>query len=112
MSQHYKILKFQIIPYFTSVPSNLKDGMVVRVKGFMLDHGRFTIDFHSEHLPKDDYPLHLSIRPNENVIVRNIIKDNQFGNEIRDGGCPIEYNSPFEILILVQKDKCKVAKVI
>lgn len=81
---------------------------MVRVKGFMPAHDRFVVEFLNGPLFEYDKPLHMSIRPDENVIVRNYYKDNKYSDEARGGGCPIKYNSPFEILILVQEDKFKV----
>lgn len=58
--------------------------------------------------PLDEVNLHLSIRPNEGVIVRNHFTRHIWGPEERIGVCPIQYNSPFELLILAEHDKFKV----
>lgn len=85
---------------------------MVRVKGFMPAHDRFVVEFLNGPLFEYDKPLHMSIRPDENAIIRNSFENNQYGDEIRNGGCPIKYNSTFEILISVQEDKFKVNEVI
>lgn len=58
--------------------------------------------------PLDEVNLHLSIRPNESAIIRNHYTGNAWGPEERFGGCPIHYNTPFELLILAESDKFKV----
>lgn len=58
--------------------------------------------------PSDDINLHLSVRPNEQAIVRNHMVHQVWGPEERYGGCPISYGQPFEILILAENDQFKV----
>lgn len=58
--------------------------------------------------PLDDVNLHLSVRPNENDIVRNHHTQHNWGPEERSGACPIQYSSTFELLILAEHDKFKV----
>lgn len=49
--------------------------------------------------PRDDTMLHVSVRPQENCIVRNHMKNHQWGAEERHGGCPIQAHQSFEIMI-------------
>lgn len=49
--------------------------------------------------PRDDTVLHLSIRPQENCIVRNHFSNQVWGNEERYGGMPIKWHESFEISI-------------
>lgn len=49
--------------------------------------------------PRDDTVLHLSIRPQENCVVRNHFKDQIWGQEERHGGFPINWHDSFEISI-------------
>lgn len=58
--------------------------------------------------PSDDINLHLSVRPNENAIVRNHMVHQTFGPEERYGGCPINFGQQFEILILAEVEQFKV----
>lgn len=58
--------------------------------------------------PSDDVNLHMSVRPNENAIVRNGMIRQSWGTEERHGGCPIGYGTQFEILILAETDQFKV----
>lgn len=59
--------------------------------------------------PSDDINLHLSIRPEQNVIVRNHLKNQYWGVEERTGGCPIVRGQYLEMLILAQSNCFKVA---
>lgn len=58
--------------------------------------------------PSDDINLHLSIRPNQNVFVRNHLVRKDWGKEERFGGCPFQYGQRFEILILADMEQFKV----
>lgn len=53
--------------------------------------------------------LHLSIRSQDNAIVRNHYHNKQWGNEERSGQNPIQANEPFEILILAEDISYKIA---
>lgn len=58
--------------------------------------------------PSDDINMHLSVRPNEQAIVRNHMVRQAWGSEERYGGCPIGYGQQFEILILAETEQFKV----
>lgn len=104
---------------------------MIRITGEMLHHDRFVADsnriFHVFNTnnrfcfrfnvdiktgpvlaPSDDINFHLSVRPNENAIVRNHMVHQTFGPEERYGGCPIHFGQPFEILILAEVEQFKV----
>lgn len=53
--------------------------------------------------------LHLSIRPSENVIVRNHWQNKSWGTEERNGDFPILTNETFEIIILAEEIQYKIA---
>lgn len=59
--------------------------------------------------PRDDVPLHVSIRPAEQAIVRNHFQAQNWGTEERHAGCPIHYGVPFEMLILAEISVYKIA---
>jgi hypothetical protein len=59
--------------------------------------------------PQDNVMLHLSIRPIENVVVRNIYYNNEWGSEERNGSCPVGVNAIFEVLILATDTFFKIA---
>lgn len=71
---------------------------------------RFTVDIKTGPIlsPSDDINMHLSIRPDEGVIVRNALITQSWGPEERHGGCPIQYGQRFEILILAETNQFKV----
>lgn len=71
---------------------------------------RFRIDIKTGAViaPSDDINLHLSVRPNNNAIVRNHMVRHEWGSEERLGGCPIPYGHKFEILILAETEQFKV----
>lgn len=61
--------------------------------------------------PKEKIALHLSIRPDEPALVRNDYLHNRrwgWGPEERDGGCPIHYNEPFDLIVLAEETHYKV----
>lgn len=53
--------------------------------------------------------LHLSIRPQENAIIRNTLSNQQYGSEERYGGCPIQANESFEITIVAEAAFYKIS---
>lgn len=53
--------------------------------------------------------LHLSIRPQENAIVRNHLANQQYGSEERYGGNPIQANESFEITIVCEAAFYKIS---
>lgn len=59
--------------------------------------------------PRDDVMLHLSVRPQENVIVRNHMKDQIFGAEERHGGNPIQAHQSFEIAITAEHSQYRIS---
>lgn len=55
-----------------------------------------------------DIMLHISMRPNENVIVRNHYQNGKWASEER-GGSSVRAHETFEILILAEQDAYKIA---
>ena len=53
--------------------------------------------------------FHLSIRPNNRVIVRNHYQYGQWGMEERYGPCQVKQNQTFEITILAEHQHYKIA---
>jgi hypothetical protein len=58
--------------------------------------------------PCDDCMLHISVRPQENAIVRNHFKNQSWGNEERHGGCPIQAHQSFEIGITAEHSMYRI----
>lgn len=53
--------------------------------------------------------FHISIRPNDKVIVRNHYQFGSWGMEERYGPCQVKKNKPFEIVILAEHQHYKIA---
>ncbi|XP_050067316.1 galectin-4-like isoform X2 [Anopheles maculipalpis] len=100
------------LPFLGLIPGGLSPGRMVRIKGIINSHGeRCQIHLQSGAAvnPRDDVPLHISIRPNEHTIVRNSIQNQVVGGEERYGGCPIRYGESFDLLILAETMQYKIA---
>lgn len=90
------------------IPGGLRPGLMIRIIGEMNHYDRFNVDLQTGASLMDDINLHLSVRPQEQAIVRNHRVHNTFGQEERSGGCPIQYGQHFEILILAEMEQFKV----
>lgn len=53
--------------------------------------------------------LHISVRPQENAIVRNHFKSQAWGTEERHGGNPIQAHQSFEIAITAEHSVYRIA---
>lgn len=58
--------------------------------------------------PRDDVALHVSLRPQEHVIVRNHCQNGNWGSEERFGGCPIGANQLFDLVIVAEATQFKI----
>lgn len=59
--------------------------------------------------PRDDVMLHLSIRPQENAIVRNHFKNQVWGAEERHGGSPVQPHQSFEVSIVAEHSQYRIS---
>jgi Galactoside-binding lectin len=59
--------------------------------------------------PRDDVMLHLSVRPQENAIIRNHMKNQVWGNEERHGANTIQAHQSFEIAITAEHSMYRIA---
>lgn len=83
---------------------------VSKLFDIFVNFDRFHVNIQSgPTIQSGDINLHLSIRPNSNVIVRNHFYQNIWGTEERFGGCPIRYNEQFELIILAESTVFKVS---
>lgn len=103
-------VSFPNIPFLGSL-GGLNHGRMIRIAGEALYRDWFRIDIKTGAViaPSDDINLHLSVRPNNNAIVRNHMVRHEWGPEERLGGCPIHYGQKFEILILAETEQFKIA---
>lgn len=95
------------------IPGGLSHGVMIRIRAH-ISHvlTRFiqiNVQTGPALGPSDDINLHLSIRPDQNVIVRNHLKNQAWGTEERTGGCPVQRGQIMEMLILAQSHCFKVA---
>ncbi|XP_055595150.1 galectin-4-like [Uranotaenia lowii] len=100
------------VPFLGLIPGGLRPGSMVRIKGVINNHGercQINIQTGAALNPRDDVPLHLSVRPNEGAIVRNTLQNQVWGTEERYGGCPIRYGQHFDVLVLVEVNQYKIA---
>uniref|UniRef100_A0A336KCA0 Galectin n=1 Tax=Culicoides sonorensis TaxID=179676 RepID=A0A336KCA0_CULSO len=85
------------LPFLGLIPGGLRPGVMLRFRGIVHHEGR------------DDVALHLSIRPKENVLVRNHYQNRVWGPEERYGGCPIYFGQTYDILVLAEHSQYKIA---
>lgn len=101
-----------VVPFLGLIPGGLRHGSMVRIKGIINNHGercQINIQTGAALNPRDDVTLHISIRPNEAVVVRNTLQNQVWGAEERYGGCPIHYGQSFDVLVLVEVNQYKIA---
>ncbi|XP_055528513.1 galectin-7-like [Wyeomyia smithii] len=93
------------------VPGGFFAGSLIRTNGEIKADSWCHIDLLSgtEGSPDGDIPMHISIRPDLNQIVRNTYENQVWGTEETDGGCPIKHGQPFELLILVMANIFRIA---
>lgn len=109
----YFSLRFQTLPYLGKIPGGLSHGVMIRIRGriphVLTKFIQINVQTGPALGPSDDINLHLSIRPDQNVIIRNHLKNQCWGVEERAGGCPIARGQYLEMLILAQSNCFKVA---
>lgn len=108
------VLDEKAVPYLGLIPSGLRPSQMIRIRGVInqhvMDHIVINIQTGAAISPPDDCNLHLSVRLNENVIVRNDRQRGAWGAvEERYGGCPLARGQTFEVLILAEQQGFKVA---
>ncbi|XP_074662573.1 galectin-4-like [Tubulanus polymorphus] len=96
------------IPYTGIIPGGVRDGTMITIRGSTTFSKHFSIGLH-DGSPSGNAILYLNPRIDEGCIVRNSFYQNKWGAEERDGGMPIYKSSPFEIMILVQRDCFMIA---
>lgn len=101
------------VPYLGLIPNGLRPSQMIRIRGVInqhvMDHIVINIQTGAATNPTDDCNLHLSVRLNEGVIVRNDRQRGAWGVEERHGGCPLARGQTFEVLILAEAQGFKVA---
>ncbi|XP_055599696.1 32 kDa beta-galactoside-binding lectin-like [Uranotaenia lowii] len=97
-------------PFLGYMPAGLGLYRKIIIRGRMT-HDQFNINLQSgpNVNPRDDAPLHISIRVKDQVIVRNTYQFRTWGIEERHGGCPIQKKSYFDVQITVKPEGYSIA---
>ncbi|XP_055598139.1 galectin-6-like [Uranotaenia lowii] len=93
------------IPVLAAIPGPVRDGFELRICGRLNQFvGMFNINLQTGAAiaPRDDAPLHISIRPAQRVMVRNNYRKGCWGPEERDGQCPLMAGDSFVLTISVK----------
>lgn len=113
ISKAHLINHIKSVPYLGRIPGGLRPTQMIRIRGIINSIVRDNIVINVQSgaaiTPLGDCNLHLSIRLNENIIVRNDRQRGAWGIEERFGGCPLERGQNFEILILAEHQRFKIA---
>ncbi|XP_055623940.1 galectin-4-like [Toxorhynchites rutilus septentrionalis] len=97
-------------PFLAYLPAGLGLYRKIIIRGKMTQD-QFNINFQTgpNVNPRDDCPLHISIRPKDQHICRNTYQFKAWGIEERHGGCPIQKKSYFDLQITVKPDGYSIA---
>nr|XP_042896419.1 galectin-4 [Parasteatoda tepidariorum] len=100
------------VPYLGCIPKGLQDGTIVEIKGTVpYNRERFEINFLAGmDTSNADRPLHISVRFDENVAVRNTLVRSSWQTEEREGKFPFCQGQSFLMLIIV-KSHCYTINV-
>ncbi|KAG8173850.1 hypothetical protein JTE90_001688, partial [Oedothorax gibbosus] len=100
-----------ILPYNGSIPGGLHEGKLIEVKGTV----PYGADWFSINLLTgfdsimSDRPLHISVRFDGRVAVRNHQEMNEWGPEERSGPFPFQMGHEFKLMILVENTSYRIA---
>ncbi|XP_055625550.1 galectin-4-like [Toxorhynchites rutilus septentrionalis] len=92
------------IPFLGEIPGGLFAGKSLHIRGQVTGNDFFNINLQTGAAvdPRDDAPLHISIRPGDRRIIRTSYEGGAWQNEERDGRCPISIGTPFDMEIKVK----------
>lgn len=98
------------IPYRGPVPGGVHEGKLIEIKGHV-PYGAdvFTVNLLTGFDPHSDRPLHLSVRFQHHVVVRNTLQNNCWGAEEKHGLFPFTTGKDFTMLILVEPSAYRIA---
>ncbi|XP_066881773.1 galectin-8 isoform X3 [Kogia breviceps] len=102
-----------IIPYVGTISEKLEPGTLIVLRGHVpSDSDRFQVDLQcgSSVKPRADVAFHFNPRfRRANCIVCNTLKNEKWGREEISYDVPFKEGKPFEIVVMVLKDKFQVA---
>ncbi|EAT35863.1 AAEL012003-PA [Aedes aegypti] len=92
-------------PFLGEIPGGLSVKQRLFIRGRLTGAEMFNINLQSGAAvkPRDDTPLHISIRPGDKRIVRNSFVGGAWQQEERDGKCRIREGAKFRLEIKVKK---------
>ncbi|XP_031639955.1 galectin-7-like [Contarinia nasturtii] len=93
------------------IPGKLSVGSKIEIFGQMLRPyiNNFEISLSdSSNRNEHDIIFHMSVRINENVIVRNLLKNRLWGAEESNDGIPFQSGDEFKMVILIKRDTFEV----
>lgn len=98
------------IPFQSGIPGGIYDGKMIEIKG-RIPYGadRIGINLVTGFDPNSDKALHLSIRFDQNCVVRNHQEYGQWGREERLGVFPFSIGRDFTMMIAVERNNYRIA---
>ena len=87
-------------------------GRIVYIHATAPEEETFAIDFVSSspyNYTTDNMPFHISVRFQEDAVIRNTKTNGRWGTEEREGGMPFYPGRPFVVTVFVQKDGFEVS---
>ncbi|GIY37793.1 galectin-9 [Caerostris extrusa] len=100
----------QVFPYRGSVPGGVYEGKLIEIRG-TVPYGaqRFEINLMTGYDPSSDRALHLSVRFDGRIVVRNSMERGAWGIEERQGIFPFSSGRDFTIMILAEISGYRIA---
>ncbi|GIY38228.1 galectin-9 [Caerostris darwini] len=98
------------VPYRGSVPGGVYEGKLIEIRG-TVPYGaqRFEINLMTGYDPSSDRALHLSVRFDGRIVVRNSMERGAWGIEERQGIFPFSSGRDFTIMILAEISGYRIA---
>ncbi|XP_058837251.1 32 kDa beta-galactoside-binding lectin lec-3-like [Topomyia yanbarensis] len=92
------------IPFLGEIPCGLFPGKRLHIRGQITTGDMFNINIQSGAAitPRDDTPLHISIRPGARTVILNTYQNGAWQRE-EDGRCRLSKGDTFKMLIKVKK---------
>uniref|UniRef100_A0A1Q3G4P1 Galectin n=1 Tax=Culex tarsalis TaxID=7177 RepID=A0A1Q3G4P1_CULTA len=99
------------IPFLGEIPGGMVIGKKLHIRGQILSSdGMFNINVQSGGAvqPRDDTPLHISIRISDRVVVLNSFEGGTWQQEERHSGRPVREGETFDLLVKAKAGHFKI----